>query len=93
MNTQSRYYSYHQERPHDHRVCLRPPPGPTGLACDDDGVALSPMRLVEALTDAGGCRRYRLCPAPDIAEALRLAYGSASNEIERCQLATALGGA
>jgi hypothetical protein len=61
------------------------PRGAAGLACDDDGVALGPMRLVEAVTDAAGCRRYRLRPAPEIAEALRLAYGSASNEIERCQ--------
>jgi hypothetical protein len=65
-----------------HRVVQR---GAAGLACDDDGVALGPMRLVEAVIDAAGCRSYRLRPAPEIAEALRLAYGSAPNEIERCQ--------
>jgi Mannosyl-glycoprotein endo-beta-N-acetylglucosaminidase len=61
------------------------PHGAAGLACDDDGVALGPMRLVDSATDAAGRRRYRLRPASEIAEALRLAYGSASKQIERCQ--------
>ena len=30
------------------------PRGAAGLACDDDGVALGPMRLVETVTDASG---------------------------------------
>ena len=59
------------------------PRGEAGLACDDDGVALGPLRLVEAVTDADGCRVYRPRPAEEIAEALRLAYGAAPDEIER----------
>jgi hypothetical protein len=61
------------------------PRGAAGLACDDDAVALGPMRLVDSATDAAGRRRYRLRPTAEIAQALRLAYGSAPNEIERCR--------
>ncbi len=61
------------------------PRGGAGLACDDDGVALGPMRLVDSVTDASGRRRYRLRPAAEIAEALRFAYGAAPGEIERCR--------
>ena len=39
--------------------------------------------MVEAVTDADGCRVYRPRPAEEIAEALRLAYGAAPDEIER----------
>jgi hypothetical protein len=61
------------------------PRGAAGLACDDDGVTLGPMRLVDSATDTCGRRRYRLRPAAEIAQALRLAYESAPGEIERCQ--------
>ncbi len=53
------------------------PRGAAGLACDDDGVALGPVQLVEAVTDASGRRSYRLRPAAAVTQALRLAYGSA----------------
>ncbi len=59
------------------------PRGEAGLACDDDGVALGPVRLVEAVADPSGRRRYRMRPASEVAEALRLAYGSTPDEIER----------
>jgi hypothetical protein len=61
------------------------PRGAAGLACDDDGVALGPVRLVEAVADPFGRRVYRLRPAAEIAQALRLAYGSTPDEIERCR--------
>jgi hypothetical protein len=61
------------------------PRGEAGLACDDDGVALGPVRLVEAVTDPSRRRCYRMRPTSEVAEALRLAYGSAPDEIERCR--------
>jgi hypothetical protein len=61
------------------------PRGAAGLACDDDGVALGPVRLVEPVADAAGRRVYRLRRAAEIAEALRRAYGYAPDEIARCQ--------
>jgi hypothetical protein len=61
------------------------PRGAAGLACDDDGVTLGPVRLVEAVIDPSGRRFYRLRPMPEMTQALRLAYGSAPDEIERCQ--------
>ena len=60
-------------------------PRGAGLSCDDDGVALGPVRLVEAVIDRCGRRVYRLRPASEVAQALRLAYGSLPDEIERCQ--------
>jgi hypothetical protein len=44
------------------RACRLVPRGAAGLACDDDGVALGPVRLVETVADAAGCRRYRPRP-------------------------------
>ena len=48
--------------------------GGAGLACDERGVALGPVALVEAL-DRGGRRVYRLRPSEEIARTLALAYG------------------
>ena len=59
------------------------PRGAAGLACDDDGVALGPMPLVEAVSDTSGRRYYRVRSAEEVAQAFRLAYGSAADEIER----------
>ena len=53
------------------------PRGGAGLACDDDGVALGPVRLVDGVPDASGRRFYRTRPEPEVAQALRLAYGYA----------------
>ena len=65
-----------------HRLVAR---GAAGLACDDDGVALGPVRLVEAVVDPSGRRFYRVRPASEVTQALRLAYGSPADEIERCR--------
>jgi hypothetical protein len=40
--------------------------------------------LVDAVTDASGRRIYRTRPAPEVAQALRLAYGAGPEEVERC---------
>jgi len=58
------------------------PRGAAGLSCDDDGVALGPFQLVEAIAEAAGRRLYRLCPEDEIAQALRLAYGAAPDAVE-----------
>jgi Mannosyl-glycoprotein endo-beta-N-acetylglucosaminidase len=52
------------------------PRGGSGLACDDAGVALGPVNLVEAFRDAEGRLRFRTRPAADLAKALTLAYGA-----------------
>jgi hypothetical protein len=57
--------------------------GAAGLACDDEGVALGPMPLVESVSDASGRRCYRMRSAEEVTQAFRLAYGSAPDEIER----------
>ena len=59
------------------------PRGEAGLACDDDGVALGPVRLVEAVIDQSGRRSYRVRPASEVAQALRRAYRPPPDEIER----------
>jgi len=59
------------------------PRGGAGLACDEDGVALGPLPLVEAVSDASCRRSYRLRPTEEIEQAFHLAYGSAPDEIER----------
>jgi hypothetical protein len=61
------------------------PRGAAGLSCDEDGIALGPMPLVEAVSDAFGRRCYRMRSAAEVAQAFRLAHGSASDEIERYQ--------
>ncbi|MFZ3237116.1 MAG: glucosaminidase domain-containing protein [Stellaceae bacterium] len=61
------------------------PRGAAGLACDDDGVALGPVRLVEAVVDPSGRRTYRMRPAAEVAEALRLAYGATADAIENAR--------
>lgn len=61
------------------------PRGGAGLACDEEGVALGPMRPVEPVTDGSGGRRYRMRPKEEVALALRLAYDAAPNDIERWQ--------
>ena len=48
--------------------------GDAGLACDEKGVALGPIALVDALSSNGKCV-YRPRPAEEIARALALAYG------------------
>lgn len=56
------------------------PRGGAGLACDDDGVALGPVSLVEAWRDEGGKLRFRAKPLAEVGKAMRLAYGDAENE-------------
>src|SRR5215469_3762328 len=52
------------------------PRGRAGLACDDEGVSLGPVALVDAFRDADGWLRFRSRPAAEIDEALKLAYGA-----------------
>jgi hypothetical protein len=52
------------------------PRGRAGLACDDEGVSLGPVTLVDAFRDADGWLRFRSRPAAEIDEALTLAYGA-----------------
>src|SRR5215472_1297220 len=52
------------------------PRGRAGLACDDEGVSLGPVALVDAFRDADGWLRFRSRPAAEIDEALTLAYGA-----------------
>lgn len=54
--------------------------GGAGLACDDDGVALGPVSLVEAFRDERGKLRFRAKPLADLGKAMRLAYGDAEGE-------------
>ncbi len=61
------------------------PRGAAGLACDDDGVALGAVTLVEAAIDPSGRRFYRIRPGAEVAQALRLAYGYAPDKIELCR--------
>ena len=61
------------------------PRGGAGLACDDEGAALGPMRLVEAVDDGSGQLCYRMRPAAEVGEAFHLAYGSTPDEIQRYQ--------
>ncbi len=56
------------------------PRGRAGLACDTDGVTLGQVPLVDA-ADINGRRR----PDNEVAQALRLAYGFAPEEIDRCR--------
>ena len=56
------------------------PRGGAGLACDDDGVALGPVSLVEAFRDEAGKLRFRAQPLADLGKAMRLAYGDAESE-------------
>jgi hypothetical protein len=55
--------------------------GDPGLACDEDGVALGPVPLVEAEPDSQAKQSFRVRPEKEIARALDLAYG-ASTEAE-----------
>ena len=48
--------------------------GGPGLACDEKGVALGPVALVDAVSSNGKCV-YRVWPPEEIAGALALAYG------------------
>jgi hypothetical protein len=58
--------------------------GGVGLACDEQGIALGPVVLVEALA-AGGRRVFRPRPAEEIARTLALAYDDlAPTDIARC---------
>lgn len=56
------------------------PRGGAGLACDDDGVALGPVSLVEAWRDEAGKLRFRAKPLAELGKAMRLAYGEAERE-------------
>lgn len=56
------------------------PRGGAGLACDDDGVALGPVSLVEAFRDEAGKLRFRAKPLAELGKAMRLAYGEAEGE-------------
>lgn len=58
--------------------------GGVGLACDEHGIALGPVVLVEALA-AGGGRVFRPRPAEEIARTLAQAYDDlAPGDIARC---------
>jgi hypothetical protein len=57
------------------------PRGGAGLACDDEGVALGPVGLVEAFRDDAGKLRFRTKPLTELGKAMRLAYGEAENEM------------
>jgi lysozyme len=58
--------------------------GGVGLACDEQGIALGPVVLVEALA-AGGGRVFRPRPAEEIARTLALAYDDlAPTDVARC---------
>ncbi|HWG79629.1 MAG TPA: hypothetical protein VN681_07645 [Stellaceae bacterium] len=58
--------------------------GGVGLACDEQGIALGPVVLVEALTAAGG-RVFRPRPAEEIARTLAQAYDElAPADVARC---------
>jgi hypothetical protein len=58
--------------------------GGVGLACDERGIALGPVPLVEALA-AGSRRVFRPRPAEEIARTLALAYGRlAPDDLTRC---------
>jgi hypothetical protein len=58
--------------------------GGVGLACDEQGIALGPVILVEALA-AGPGRVFRPRPAEEIARTLALAYDDlAPTDIARC---------
>jgi flagellum-specific peptidoglycan hydrolase FlgJ len=61
------------------------PRGGPGLACDEEGVTLGPMSLVEAFGNPSGGRSYRVRSEPEVARALRLAYGHEPQEIDRCR--------
>ncbi|HKW54967.1 MAG TPA: hypothetical protein VJO12_14840 [Stellaceae bacterium] len=58
--------------------------GGVGLACDEHGIALGPVPLVEALA-ANSRRVFRPRPADEIARTLALAYGDlAPSDLTRC---------
>jgi hypothetical protein len=58
--------------------------GGVGLACDEQGIAVGPVVLVEALA-AGGGRGFRPRPAEEIARTLALAYDDlAPADLARC---------
>lgn len=58
--------------------------GGPGLACDQKGVALGPVTLIDALSSNGKCV-YRARPAEEIARTLALAYGAFSaDDLRRC---------
>ncbi|MGH7063812.1 MAG: glucosaminidase domain-containing protein [Stellaceae bacterium] len=59
--------------------------GEPGLACDEGGVALGPLSLVESISEVSGRRAYRMRPVAEVAQALGLAYGAGPDDIERCQ--------
>jgi hypothetical protein len=55
------------------KPCLFPR-GKAGLCCDEGGVALGPVRLVEKCDEVSG-KRYRICPPEVFARAFITAYG------------------
>ena len=58
--------------------------GGVGLACDERGIALGPVPLVEVLA-AGSRRVFRPRPAEEIARTLALAYGRLGpDDLTRC---------
>jgi hypothetical protein len=52
------------------------PRGRAGLACDERGVALGPLSLVEPVPGKYGRRNYRVRSVREVAKALQLAYGA-----------------
>jgi hypothetical protein len=53
----------------------------SGLACDEDGVALGAVNLVSASADAGGVRRCAVRSPDEISNILRTAYGPQPTEV------------
>jgi hypothetical protein len=69
------------------RTCSLVPRGGPGLTCDDAGLALGPVVLAKKIRDVSGVRQYRLLSLDGMEDALRLAYGPASDAIteRRCR--------
>jgi hypothetical protein len=54
--------------------------GGAGICCDVDGVSLGPVKLVVRV-DEEAAKRYSICPAEVLAEALTMAYGPLPGEV------------
>jgi hypothetical protein len=59
------------------------PRGGVGLACDEHGIVLGPVVLVEAVA-VGSRAQFRPRPAEEVARTFALAYGNLAPDITRC---------
>jgi hypothetical protein len=59
------------------------PRGGVGLACDEQGIALGPVVLVEPAA-VGSRAQFRPRPAEEVARTFALAYGNLAPDITRC---------